>query len=418
MSMDKIIEDKRIIKPKHYKYILGGVFIIACLLYIILRNPVSTYRIEKEKVSISEITYGKFNDYISVTGQVVPISTIYLDAIEGGLVQEIVLDEGSMVKEGDIIIRLNNNDLNLNIMNSESSLAYHTNELRNTQIQMEQQKIQNKRELLQIDFELVRLKRVYLQNEELFKDGLIAKEEYLVSKEDYEKSALNRELIFQKLIQDSIFRENQKLQMDENLANMQLNLKMVRERLENLNIKSPVNGQLGFLDAELGQSIGKGTRVGQINVLSSFKIEAGIDEHYIDRIRTGLLAYFERNTEMYNLEIKKVYPEVRDSRFTVEMLFKSDLPENIRIGQTYHIKLELGAPQTSILVTRGGFFQSTGGQWIYVLDTQEKFALRREIKIGRYNPQYYEVIEGLEEGEKVITSNYDLFGDNEKIEFK
>ena len=418
MSMDKIIEDKRIIKPKHYKYILGGVFIIVCLLYIILRNPVSTYRIEKEKVSISEITYGKFNDYISVTGQVVPISTIYLDAIEGGLVQEIVLDEGSMVKEGDIIIRLNNNDLNLNIMNSESSLAYHTNELRNTQIQMEQQKIQNKRELLQIDFELVRLKRVYLQNEELFKDGLIAKEEYLVSKEDYEKSALNRELIFQKLIQDSIFRENQKLQMDENLANMQLNLKMVRERLENLNIKSPVNGQLGFLDAELGQSIGKGTRVGQINVLSSFKIEAGIDEHYIDRIRTGLLAYFERNTEMYNLEIKKVYPEVRDSRFTVEMLFKSDLPENIRIGQTYHIKLELGAPQTSILVTRGGFFQSTGGQWIYVLDTQEKFALRREIKIGRYNPQYYEVIEGLEEGEKVITSNYDLFGDNEKIEFK
>ena len=418
MSMDKIIEDKRIIKPKHYKYILGGVFIIVCLLYIILRNPVSTYRIEKEKVSISEITYGKFNDYISVTGQVVPISTIYLDAIEGGLVQEIVLDEGSMVKEGDIIIRLNNNDLNLNIMNSESSLAYHTNELRNTQIQMEQQKIQNKRELLQIDFELVRLKRVYLQNEELFKDGLIAKEEYLVSKEDYEKSALNRELIFQKLIQDSIFRENQKLQMDENLANMQLNLKMVRERLENLNIKSPVNGQLGFLDAELGQSIGKGTRVGQINVLSSFKIEAGIDEHYIDRIRTGLLAYFERNTEMYNLEIMKVYPEVRDSRFTVEMLFKSDLPENIRIGQTYHIKLELGAPQTSILVTRGGFFQSTGGQWIYVLDTQEKFALRREIKIGRYNPQYYEVIEGLEEGEKVITSNYDLFGNNEKIEFK
>jgi len=222
MSMDKIIEDKRIIKPKHYKYILGGVFIIACLLYIILRNPVSTYRIEKEKVSISEITYGKFNDYISVTGQVVPISTIYLDAIEGGLVQEIVLDEGSMVKEGDIIIRLNNNDLNLNIMNSESSLAYHTNELRNTQIQMEQQKIQNKRELLQIDFELVRLKRVYLQNEELFKDGLIAKEEYLVSKEDYEKSALNRELIFQKLIQDSIFRENQKLQMDENEKGQEL----------------------------------------------------------------------------------------------------------------------------------------------------------------------------------------------------
>jgi len=153
-------------------------------------------------------------------------------------------------------------------------------------------------------------------------------------------------------------------------------------------------------------------------VLSSFKIEAGIDEHYIDRIRTGLLGYIERNTKMYNLEIKKVYPEVRDSRFTVEMLFKSDLPENIRIGQTYYIKLELGAPQTSILVPRGGFFQSTGGQWIYVLDPQEKFALPREIKIGRFNPQYYEVIEGLEEGEKVITSNYDLFGDNEKIEFK
>jgi HlyD family secretion protein len=418
MSMDRIIEDKRWIKPKHYKFIAGGVLLLAVLLFVMFRNPVSTFVTDKEKATISTVALGEFNDYISVTGQVVPISTIYLDAIEGGLVEDIVRDEGSMLKQGDVILRLHNNDLNLSIMNSESSLAYHTNELRNTQIQMEQQKIQNKRELLQIDYELNRLKRMFEQNESLYNDGLIAKEDYIRSQEDYEKTRQNRDLIYLKLVQDSIFRENQKNQMDENLGNMRMNQHMVRQRLDNLNIKSPVDGQLGYLDAELGQSINKGQRIGQINVLTSFKIEAQIDEHYIDRVRVGLPAYFERNTDTFGLKIKKVFPEVREGRFVVEMLFDEKLPDNIRIGQTYYVKLELGSPQTCVLLPRGGFFQSTGGRWVYVLDKEGHYAGRRNIKIGKYNPQFYEVVEGLEAGEQVITSSYELFGDNERIKFR
>ncbi len=418
MGMDKIIEDKRWIKPKHWKYIIISGVVIASILFITLRDPISTYRVDRDKITIETVSYGEFNDYISVTGQVVPISTIFLDAIEGGRVEEIYIEEGAMLQKGDVILKLHNHDLNLNIMNSESSLAYHTNELRNTRIQMEQQKIQNKRELLQIDYELIRLKRKYNQNKELYESTLISKEEFLLAKEDYFLALKNRELIYQKMVQDSIFRENQKVQMDENLKNMQLNLHMVHQRLDNLNVKSPVDGQLGLLNAELGESISKGQRIGQINILESFKIKAEIDEHYIDRIRTGLNGYFDRQQDTFDLVLKKQYPEVRDGRFEVDMEFTDYVPENIRIGQTYHIKLELGTPRKSILVARGGFFQSTGGQWIYVLDPSGRFALKRNIRIGRQNPQYYEVLEGLDKGEKVITSNYDIFGDNEKIVFK
>ena len=418
MGMDKIIEDKRWIKPRHYKYIAGGVIIVGISLLLFLHNPVSTVRIEKDKISIDKVVSGQFNDYISVTGQVVPISTIYLDAIEGGRVEEILIEEGSMLKKGDVILRLFNQQLNLAIMREESSLAYHTNELRNTRIQIEQQKIANKRELLRVDYELVRLKRNYEQNQTLIENELISKEEYLVSKENYMMARQNRELIYQKMIQDSIFRENQKKLMDENLENMLMNLKIVRQRLENLNVKSPVDGQLGQLNPELGESINKGQRIGQVNILSSFKIKAQIDEHYIDRVRTGLIAFFERQSDTFKLNLKKVYPEVREGRFEVDLVFQGVKPENIRIGQTYHIKLELGLPIESNMIPRGGFFQSTGGQWIFVVNPTGEFAERRAIRIGRQNPQYYEVLEGLKPGERVITSNYEVFGDNERVVFR
>ena len=418
MGMDKVIEDKRWIKPKHWKYILLSAVILTSVLFMMFRNPVSTYRVEKEKITIEPILNGEFYDYLSVTGQVVPITSIFLDAIEGGRVEEILVEEGTMMEKGDVILRLHNQDLQLTILSSESRLAYETNELRNTMINMEQRKISNKQELLRIDYDIIRLKRAYEQNKALYDDELLSKEEYLVSKENYFEAKENRELVFQRMVQDSIFRSNQKSQMDENLKNMQQNLRMVRQRLENLNVKSPVKGQLGSLNAELGESINKGQRIGQVNILESFKINARIDEHYIDRVRTGLKGYFEWNQDTFNLELKKQYPEVRDNQFEIDMVFANDVPANIRIGQTYHIKLELGLPQKGILIPRGGFFQSTGGQWVYVLDPSETFATKREIKIGRQNPQYYEVLEGLNEGEKVITSNYETFGDNERIVFK
>jgi HlyD family secretion protein len=347
-----------------------------------------------------------------------PISTIYLDVEEGGKVEEIYIEEGELVKKGDVILRLKNNDLNTQIMNSESQLAYHANELRNTQINIEQQQIFNRRSKLEVDLQVTQAERKYRQYEALYKEELVAKEEYLQAKEDYELSLKEKELTYQKFVQDSIFRSNQKQNMDESLANMRKNLEMARLRLDNLNVKAPVDGQLGLLNAEIGESISRGQRLGMVNILTDFKINALIDEHYIDRVRRNLHSSFDRGGIEYNLNVKKVYPEVREGQFEIDMIFEGEKPDNIRTGQTYHTKLELGQSEKAILVPKGGFFQSTGGQWIYVLNENETEATKRMIRIGKQNPQFYEVLEGLKNGEKVISSSYDLFGDNDRIVFK
>jgi len=418
MGMDKVIEKKKGLRPKHIIWIVGGLAFAFLLYKVIFAETGSSFRAEKDKLTVSTVEDGLFNDYITVIGQVEPILTIFLDAEEGGKVEEKLIEEGEMVKKGDIILKLRNNDLNLSIMNSESSMAYQTNELRNTQIQMEQQKIQNKQQLLQIDYEILRLARNYEQQKALFEEELIAKEDYLKAEEDYLRTKKNRELIFMKLVQDSIFRENQKIQMDQNLGNMHLNLKVVQQRREDLNVKAPVDGQLGLLDAEIGESISKGQRIGQINILDNFKVKALIDEHYIDRVKRDLPASLDRNGTIFTQKVRKVYPEVRNGQFEIDMVFDGTTPDNIRTGQSYHIKLELGESGKAILLPRGGFFQSTGGQWVFVLNEDETVATKRNIKIGKQNPQYYEVLEGLNAGEKVITSGYEMFGTNDRIVLK
>jgi HlyD family secretion protein len=418
MGMDRKIEKKKGIRPKHIIYAVIAIVAILFLYKIIKGAGTSTYRAESEKLTISDVENGNFKDYISIIGTVEPKTTIFLDVEEGGKVVDKIIDEGEIVHKGDVMVRLVNNDLNLQILNSESSLAYQSNELRNTFINMEQQKISNKQQLLSIDYEIIRLKRNFEQNQTLFEKGFVAKETYLLSKDNYEQALKDRELRFERMVQDSIFRENQKITMNASLKNMQQNLEMVRLRLENLNIKAPADGQLGSLDIEIGQSISRGQRIGQLHILDNFKVVAEVDEHYIDRVRRGLSASFERQDNSFSLFTKKIYPEVRDGRFEVDLNFEDENPENLRTGQTYHIKLELGQPIEAILLPRGGFFQSTGGQWVYVIDASGSFAVKREIHIGRQNPLYYEVLDGLQPGEKVITSSYDLFGENDKIEFK
>lgn len=418
MSMDKVIQKKKGIRPKHIFYSLGVLALGLLIFYSARNSSVSSYRIEMDKLTIAEIVKDEFRDYISITGEVEPISTIFLDAEEAGKVAEIVTEEGEMVKKGDVILRLVNNDLIIKIMDSESGMAYRSNELRNTVIRMNQDRISNKKELTRWDLDITRLKRVFEQNETLNNKGLISKEDYLRSKEDYEYALKLRQLSYEKMIQDSLFSEAQRMQMDANLNNLERNLSMVRMQLENLNVKAPVDGQLGLLNAEIGQSIGKGQPIGQINILTSYKIKADVDEFHIDRVMKGLSGVFERQDAEYELQVKKVFPEVRNGTFEIDMVFKKDQPDNIRTGQTYHIRLELGEPKESILIARGGFFQTTGGQWVYVLDSEGQFAEKRAIRIGRQNPMYYEVLEGLKPGEKVITSSYDMFGDNDRIVFK
>lgn len=418
--MDKIIEKKKglalVFSKKSLPY-WGGAVLLAFIIWLVFRDNASTLRINPDTLTISEVRQGEFNDYIRINGQVQPMTTIQLSPQEGGIVTEIVNEEGSRVKAGDVIIRLSNDNLDLQILNSEAELAEKENILRNTLISMEQQKLSLRQDRLQLQTEVNRLKRKYEQNKALYDDKLIAQEVYLTSKEDYELSASKLELVIERAEQDSVYRSVQIKQMQESLDNMRLNMQIIRRRKENLEIKAPIDGELGFLDVVLGQSISSGTKIGQINSLDSYKIEAQIDEHYIDRVNAGLSATFQRQNESYSAIIRKVYPEVRDGKFKADFKFNGETPDNIRSGQTYYLNLQLGQAEDAVLVPRGTFYQKTGGKWIYVVSPDGGKAVRREIRIGRQNPQYYEVLEGLQPGEKVITSGYDSFGDNEVLVF-
>jgi len=416
--MDKPIAKKKGIQKKHFGYLGIAAAMIVLIYMSFFADRTSTYKVEKDKLIIESVTEEQFNDYITVPGTVEPITIIYLDAQEGGRVEEKVVEEGSMVKKGEIILKLSNPDLHLNILDSEAQLAEKENFLRNTQINMEQQRLQIKRELVNLKYEIERKERNYQQNAILMKDNLISKEEFIRSKEDVDMARQSRELFEERQRQDSIFYSININSMVINLENMRKNLQLVRERAENLNVRAPVDGQLGLLTPEIGQSISRGANMGQINVLTSYKVVAQIDEHYIDRVRTQLSATLDRQGTMFNLVVKRVYPEVRNGTFEIDMIFRDTMPDNIRTGQTYYTSLQLGQPKVSVMVPIGGFFQETGGQWIFVLDPSESFATKRNISIGRKNPKYYEVLQGLTPGEKVIVSGYETFGKNEKLIFK
>jgi len=417
-TMDKVIPKKTGLQKKHLGYIGIGLAMIVLIYMAFFADRTSTYKVEKDKLIIESVIEDQFNDYITVPGSVEPISIIFLDAQEGGRVEEKLIEEGTMVKKGDIILKLSNPDLYVNILTSEGQLAEKENYLRNTQIAMEQEKLQIKRELVSLRYDIERKERNYKQNLILIQDSLISKEEFLRSKEDLDMAKRSQELYTERQKQDSLFRSVNVETLKNDLLNMRKNLALVRSRVENLNVTAPVDGELGLLVPEIGQNINRGENMGQINVLTSYKVTAQIDEHYIDRVRTQLDGTLERQGHKYNLTVRRVYPEVRNGTFKIDMIFRDTMPDNIRTGQTYYISLQLGQPKVSVLVPIGGFFQETGGQWIFVLDPTESFATKRDISIGRKNPRYYEVLEGLKPGEKVIVSGYETFGKNEKLILK
>ena len=417
-TMDKVLPKKTGLQKKHIGYIAIGLAIVVLIYMAFFADRTSTYKVEKDKLIIETVIKDQFNDYITIPGTVEPITTIKLDAQEGGRVEEKVIEEGTMVKKGDVILRLSNPDLYLAILTSEGDLGFRENQLRQTQISMEQEKLQIKRELVTLKFNIDRLARNFKQNEILIKDSLISKEEYIRSKEDLDAALQSKDLYMERMKTDSVFRTVNIQTMQNDLLNMRKNLALVRDRVKNLNVTAPVDGQLGLLTPEIGQQIARGENMGQINVLSSYKVTAQIDEHYIDRVRAQLDATLERQGSKFNLTVRRVFPEVRNGTFKIEMVFRDTMPDNIRTGQTYYTSLQLGQPKVSVLVPIGGFFQETGGQWIFVLDPSESFATKRNISIGRKNPKYYEVLEGLNPGEKVIVSGYETFGKNEKLILK
>ena len=418
--MDKIIEKKTGWRVAFTKKALPwwlGALLLVFVIYLIARPNNKTLRVDKDTVTISSAVKGEFNDYIRISGRVQPMTTIQLSPQEGGIVEKILIEEGSPVKAGDAILILNNDNLDLQILNSEAELAEKENILRNTQIQMEQQKLDVRQNVLEYGTQVDRLKRAYEQQKALYEDKLIAKEDYLKAEEDYRLALQKYELIRERSKQDSLYRGTQIDRMEESLDNMLLNMQMIRKRKSNLIVKAPIDGELGLLDVVLGQSIAAGTKIGQINSVGTYKVEAQIDEHYIDRVVEGLEATFERQGETYSTVIRKVYPEVRDGKFKADFKFDGEQPDNIRSGQTYYLNLQLGQPEEAVIIPRGTFYQKTGGKWIYVVNKEGTKAVKREIRIGRQNPQYYEVLEGLEPGERVITSGYDTYGDSDVLVF-
>jgi len=416
--MDRIIEKKKWTPKKIFWLSLAGIFLFFVIYNLIFADHSSKLNVRTERISIETVKLDYFQDYISITGTVEPIRTVYLDALEGGRVEEIMLEEGIMVRKDDAILRLSNTNLHLDILNREANLAEQMNNLRNTRIMMEQRKLDLKEQILELDYLINQQEKNFVNNKSLYEKNYISKEDFDDSRDHFDYLKRRKDLLIETQKQDSLFRKVQIEQLEDSVERMQDNLGIVRHKLENLILKAPIDGELASINVEIGQAVSSGQRLGQVNDLTAFKINADIDEHYISRIKKDLSGNFEFANNEYQLKVKKIYTVVRNGRFSVDMVFVDEIPERIRIGQTFRVKLELGDPKEALLIPKGGFYQTTGGQWIFVVDESESFAVKRDIRLGSMNPKYYEVLDGLASGEKVIVSSYDNFGDVDKLILK
>lgn len=415
-NMDIKIEKKKYLVPKKYwPWLGGGTVVLALLIWLATGNYASTLKVERRGLNIGSVEKKEFNDYVSVDGQVAPIQVVQVSPEEGGIVIERMVEEGAKVKKGDVLVRLSNTNLDLEILQAESELAEKQNMLRNTHITMEQDKLANQKEEVQLMQDMTTKRRAYEHQDKLYKERLVSREDYLKAKEDYDLAAKSLALVKEKLKKDAQLRRSQVDQMDDNLSAMQKNVILVRQRKERLDVRAQTDGEVGLLDVELGQSVMAGQKIGVVNDLSDYKVSAQVDEHYIDRVHQGLTATFTQGGKQYGLRVRKIYPEVKEGRFKIDFVFTGERPKNIRTGQTYYVDLQLGESKQAVLIPKGTFYSVTGGNWIFVLDSDGSKAYRRNIRIGRQNPQYYEVLEGLEPGERVIVSGYEAFKDNEVL---
>lgn len=416
--MDRKIEKKKFTPRRLAAVTLLTVLVCFSLYALITRDYSSRLNVEQEKLTISEVTRGPFREYIPVSGAIIPVKTIYLDAIEGGRVSKRFVEAGTLVEKDDPILELENTNLLLDIMFREAELYQAANNLRNTRLAMEQNRLQLQGELLDMDYRLKTLQRQYKRNKELAEKNLIAREEYEKSYDEYNYYNKRKSLAIESYKQDSLFRKVQIGQLEASLQRMQKNLNIAKQKLDNLVLRAPISGQLTALNAEIGESKAPGERLGQVDVLDGFKVRAAIDEYYLPRINLRQMGEFDFAGQTYRLQVDKIYPEIKDGRFDVDLQFGGRQPQGIRRGQTVHIRLELGDQTESVLLPRGGFYQKTGGQWVYVLAEDGRTAVKRKIRPGRMNPRVFEILEGLQPGERVITSSYDNFGDNDKLVLK
>ena len=413
-TMDRQIEKKRF-TPR--RIALGGLAaaVIAFGAYVLLSVNPSSLNVEAGKLTTAPVTYGPFLEYIVEQGAVMPHTTIYLDAVEGGRVEEVYVEQGTHVEEGTPILRLSNANLQLNVMQREAELFREVNRLRETRVTLEQRRLEMRSQLVELDYELRKAEREYKRQAALLEADLNSQQDYDEARDNFEYLTSKRDVTMETLRQDSLFQTIQIRQLEESIDRLRLNLELIKQNEENLTIRAPITGLLSSLIAEVGESKPGGDRLGQVDVEDEFKVRAAIDEHYIARIRAGQVGSFDFAGGTYDLVISRVYPEVIEGQFEADMEFPEGMPDGLRRGQTLQVRVALGELADAMQVPRGGFYQKTGGRWIYVLDPTGEVAVRRQIRLGRQNSQFFEVLEGLEEGEQVITSMYDNFGDMEKL---
>ncbi|MCC6282614.1 MAG: efflux RND transporter periplasmic adaptor subunit [Saprospiraceae bacterium] len=409
--MDRPIKKKRF-TPQRIALGLGILAFVAFVVYILRNSGQSSLNVDREKITVSKVARGVFDEFIVVTGVVQPLKTYQLDAIEGGYVAQKLLDGGASVKKGDLILKLENQRLMLDFVNRETEMYDLINNLENTRLRLRQDKFTLKRTLSELDYQIRQAKDDHERNAKLFADKVISEQEFTRTRITHERLIQQREIE----VENQKFQEENSItqikQLEGTLDRTRLNLRMMKENLENLSVKAPVSGLLSRVDVEIGASITAGQNIGQIDDLNGFKMRVEVDEHYISRIFPGLEGSFEFNGATVELVVAKVYPEVSNGRFQVDMNFEK-IPAGVRRGQSVPVRLQLGKPAEATLLATGGFFSDTGGNWVYVVNASGSRAEKRDISLGRKNPQFFEVLSGLEAGEEVITSSYENFGDKE-----
>jgi HlyD family secretion protein len=418
MGMDRVIERKKWPLRRVIAYSAAAAFALLVAYLLLFESHRSTLNVESEKLTIATVRRGPFQEFIPVQAEVLPLETIFLDVEEGGLVEKLFLEAGSEVKKGDKILKLSNTSLLMDIMYREAELFQQINNLRNTRLLFEQNRLSLQKDLADLDFQLEKQRRKFESYQSLYDDKLISRHDYEDTRDEYELVKNKRQLTAETQEQELSFRQQQVLQLEDSVRRMQENLKVAKSKLDNLTVRAPISGTLTSLQAEPGQSKSPGERLGQIDAPEGFKARAEIDEFYIDRIQKDLTGQFELSGGTFPVRVERVYPEVKDGKFSVDLRFPGRQAPGIRRGQTLHVRLELGDVAEALLLPRGGFFQKTGGNWIFVLEPDGRTALKREIRLGRQNPDVFEVLGGLRPGERVITSSYDNFGDNERLVLK
>jgi HlyD family secretion protein len=416
--MDRVLEKKRF-TPKNIA-LYGAVAVLTTLgIYSIAARDAGTkLNVGAETITIATVEQADFQEFIPITGNVMPLKTVFLDAVEGGQVEQKFVEEGAYVNAGDVIVKLGNTNLVLDIMQREAQVFEQLNNARNTRLSMEQNRLALASQILELDYKIAQQKADYDRNLQLAGKDLISKSEIERLKSDYDYLVQKRRLTIETHKQDSIFRAAQIRQLDESVNRMQMNLAVVKRKMDNLLLKAPVSGQLSALNAEIGELKSAGVQLGQIDMTGGFKIRASVDEHYLTRTFPGQDGRCTIDGKNYELKVLKTYPQVQGGKFDVDMEFSGAIPPDLRRGQTIYIRLELGQNEQAMLIPRGGFYQATGGNWIYVVDKDGSSAHKREIKLGRQNPDKIEVLEGLQRGEKVITSSYETFSDKDVLVLK